>query len=225
MTPKDISSGPGIMPASAKSSAAMPQPSGFAKNNQLNMADIANSIYNNMSANPQPIRNIAPTQQASFSGSDIIQKAVSATNNITGSKQSASVSGGQGGVLDTDRLGTIADKLQETISSFGDSVGAFSESGSSVVDGFTKTAGSFGQTSERLASVSIPETVNFTGSVQTEHKFNGAEAASHVISTLGPQMKQQTSQQLGNAFNRVNRGIGPLDAGVFGPDTQQIMRG
>jgi TP901 family phage tail tape measure protein len=211
----------------------MSKPSGFAQNNQLNMGDIANSIYNNMSANSQPIRNIAPTKQAFSSRPEIIQKAVSATNDITNSKQTPSVSRGQGGVLDTEELRTIFDQfvkngigqLQTSISTFGDSIGTFAESSSSMTNGLVKTSASFGAVSEQLSSISIPDTVNFTGTVQSEHRINGAEAANRVLDTLGPTMKEQTNQLVNNAFNNVNRGVGRLDAGAFGPDTNQIMGG
>ena len=197
------------------------------------MADIANSIYNNKSANPKPISNIAGTQQTQSSGSGIIKTAVTATDNIANSKKSAGTPKGQGGVLEDtapikavfDNFMTNIGELQTTMLAFGDSINIFSESGSSFVDGLTKTTNIFGQATETLSSVNIPETVNFTGSVQTEHKFNGAEAANNLINTLGPEMKQQTNEQLNSAFNKVNRGVGPLDAGLFGPDTRQIMGG
>jgi hypothetical protein len=36
-------------------------------------------------------------------------------------------------------------------------------------------------------------------------------------------MEQQTNNQLNNAFNKINKGPGQLDSGIFGPDTTSIM--
>jgi hypothetical protein len=221
-----------------QSAVAMSKPSGFAQNNQLNMGDIANSLFSGLSANGgQPISRSEMGQYSTVSkggggGNDILGGIVSAVSNVVKSGQAAqSQPNGSGGVLNTDELKSVFDKfvsdgisqLTSAVTTFGESIGTFTESSAAMTQGLTKSSVQLGNASQQLASVSIPETINFQGKVQSEHRINGAEAANKVLDTLGPTMEQQTNQIVGNAFNNINRGVGRMDNGLFGPDTNQII--
>ena len=77
--------------------------------------------------------------------------------------------------------------------------------------------------SASLQQVNIPDQMSVGGTLESRHTFNGAEAANNVLATLGPTMERQADQKIGNFAGAINRGIGPLAEGVFGPDTSQIM--
>jgi hypothetical protein len=69
----------------------------------------------------------------------------------------------------------------------------------------------------------MPDQIRVVGSVNSVHTFNGAEAANNVLASLGPTMEQQTNQKLGGLVGALNRGVGNLGEGIFGPDASQIM--
>ena len=111
-------------------------------------------------------------------------------------------------------------QLNENMTGFIDNFGSQSQL---LVDGLKSSTTNLGSYADTLSSVSLPDSIKLTGNVTSEHRFNGAEAANNVLSTLGPTMEQQTNNQLNNAFTKMNKGPGQLDSGIFGPDTTSIM--
>jgi TP901 family phage tail tape measure protein len=118
-----------------------------------------------------------------------------------------------------DKISQI-NQLNANMTGFIDNFGSQSQS---LVDGLKSSTTNLGSYADKLSTVSLPDSIKLTGNVTSEHRFNGAEAANNVLSTLGPTMEQQTNNQLNNAFNNMNRGPGQLDSGIFGPDTTSIM--
>jgi hypothetical protein len=112
-------------------------------------------------------------------------------------------------------------QVKEVASMFNEAIGNFGSIGQTVVDGMTGASSNLAQVGTELNQFA-PE-VKFTGRVETDHRFNGLEAANNVLNTLGPTMAENTKNQMNNAFQRVNKGVGNLDAGVFGPDSSKIM--
>jgi hypothetical protein len=118
-----------------------------------------------------------------------------------------------------DKISQI-NQLNQNMTGFIDNFGSQSQS---LVDGLKSSTTNLGSYADKLSTVSLPDSIKLTGNVTSEHRFNGAEAANNVLSTLGPSMEQQTNNQLNNAFNKINKGPGQLDSGIFGPDTTSIM--
>lgn len=142
--------------------------------------------------------------------------------------QAAGVSNNIG--IDLGSLQSIVANFQKTVNDFGASVPSLSQVAESMNSGFSSfvTGGSqIGQmlnsATAGLQQVNIPDTITVGGTLDSRHTFNGAEAANNVLASLGPTMERQADQKIGGFANAINRGVGPLAEGVFGPDPSQIM--
>ena len=132
--------------------------------------------------------------------------------------------------IDVANLQSIVNNLQQTVNNFGASIPSLSQVAESMNTGFSSfvTGGSqIGQmlntASASLQQVNIPDKISVGGTLESRHTFNGAAAANNILATLGPTMERQADQKIGNFAGAINRGVGPLAEGVFGPDTSQIM--
>ncbi len=179
-----------------------------------------------MSNGPNPAQAVGATSAP-------IDPIIQASHSIKQS-QSQQTGSGSGGVSNNG-IDQVQSIINEFTSSFGgqlqeqlgqmqsmyENAGTFMENmnttTSTLVQGLNSSSNSLQRYSESISSVSIPETVTFQGNVTSSHVFNGAEAANNVLNTLGPTMASNTEAQMGKAFSNINRGIGNLDTGAFGP--------
>jgi hypothetical protein len=127
-------------------------------------------------------------------------------------------------------LQSIVANFQKTVNDFGASVPSLSQVAESMNTGFSSFVTGGSQIGEMLNSataglqqVNLPDKIRFEGSVSNNVNINGAEAAATVMNTMGGAIQQGANQQIAGAFGVLNRGVGNLAEGSFGPDTSQIM--
>jgi len=164
---------------------------------------------------------------------------IKANDNIRQSQQTGSSTGG----VSTNGIDQVQSIINEFTSSFGgqikeqigqiqamyENAGTFMENmnttTSTLVEGLNSSSNNLQRYSDSISSISIPKTVTFQGNVTSNHVFNGMEAANNVIKTLGPTMANNTEAQMSKAFSNINRGIGNLDTGAFGPVSPKNIMG
>jgi TP901 family phage tail tape measure protein len=116
-------------------------------------------------------------------------------------------------------------QMQSMYETAGAMMASMNTTTSNLVNGLTTTASSLQTYSTNISNISLPETITFQGNITSNHNFNGADAANHVLKDLGPTMKQQTNKQIKGAFDKVNKGVGNLDSGSLGVNTNGIIGG
>ena len=150
-------------------------------------------------------------------------------NGSAGPVPSASQSYG-GGVLSSGGmdLGSITDaigQLQEAFGSINEMIPSLGEAANSFRGAFQTGGETIGGATRHLQ-----ESADSIGKMTPEVKITGNMSIAplqvnggKVFEQLGPGILAQSTKQMGDAFSRINRGVGNLGEGVFGSDSSQIM--
>jgi TP901 family phage tail tape measure protein len=122
-----------------------------------------------------------------------------------------------------DLMSTIP-AMSEVAGSIGSAVGSFVEGGTQVAQNMADTSSRFQTVADNIRDTKVE--YNVTGQVNTtvQGKLE-APIDSHQISSLNQFASQAANDRVTSAVSNMNRGVGQLGEGIFGPDISSVMRG